>query len=251
MVRSLGLVMLIVVPIWFLAQPPDSDEQAIRVVDPSDRHRAAAGRPRPACRCRARCRRAGGRPARRSTRRTCGSAWSRRRASTPSTRPPTRPEFLAEVTGRRRPRSARCRSGGQTWRLFDDGDEHTTLVRERRRPHGRGRRACARRPRSRELAGARRRDALGLALAPGPRRAGPARRRATAGRPPRAPRRAPTAPATPPAWRRPASSRRTTSTSSSRAASYDGAAGRLGHAPDPTCGWRAARRPPPGSAAAR
>jgi len=35
MVRSLGLVMIIVVMIWFFAQPPSSDEQEIRVVDPS------------------------------------------------------------------------------------------------------------------------------------------------------------------------------------------------------------------------
>ena len=33
MVRSLGLVLLIVVPVWFFAQPPDSDEQRVRVVD--------------------------------------------------------------------------------------------------------------------------------------------------------------------------------------------------------------------------
>ena len=35
MVRSLGLVMIIVVVVWFFAQPPSSDEQGIRVVDPS------------------------------------------------------------------------------------------------------------------------------------------------------------------------------------------------------------------------
>ena len=34
MIRSLGLVMLIVVPVWFFAQPPDSDEAEIRVIDP-------------------------------------------------------------------------------------------------------------------------------------------------------------------------------------------------------------------------
>jgi hypothetical protein len=33
MVRSLGLCMLVVVPIWYLAQPPDSAEQRVRVVD--------------------------------------------------------------------------------------------------------------------------------------------------------------------------------------------------------------------------
>ena len=35
MVRSLGLVMLVVVPIWFFAQAPDSDEVPLREVDPS------------------------------------------------------------------------------------------------------------------------------------------------------------------------------------------------------------------------
>ena len=35
MIRSLGIVMLIVVALWFLAQPPDSDEATIRVVDPT------------------------------------------------------------------------------------------------------------------------------------------------------------------------------------------------------------------------
>ncbi len=52
MIRSMGLVMLIVVPLWFLAQPPKSDEQAIRVVDPTADVRAfraaAPGLPLPA-----------------------------------------------------------------------------------------------------------------------------------------------------------------------------------------------------------
>ncbi len=33
MVRSLGLVMLIVVPVWFLAQPPSSDTATVRAQD--------------------------------------------------------------------------------------------------------------------------------------------------------------------------------------------------------------------------
>lgn len=33
MVRSLGLVLLVVVPMWFLAQPSPEDEQELRVVD--------------------------------------------------------------------------------------------------------------------------------------------------------------------------------------------------------------------------
>ena len=35
MLRSLGVVMVLVVLMWFLAQPPDSDEQELRTVDPS------------------------------------------------------------------------------------------------------------------------------------------------------------------------------------------------------------------------
>ena len=34
MVRSLGLVILVIVPVWFLAQAPESDEAEIRLVDP-------------------------------------------------------------------------------------------------------------------------------------------------------------------------------------------------------------------------
>ena len=35
MVRSLGLVILVVIPIWFFAQAPESDEAALREVDPA------------------------------------------------------------------------------------------------------------------------------------------------------------------------------------------------------------------------
>ena len=35
MLRSLGVVMVLVVLMWFLAQPPDDDEQELRTVDPS------------------------------------------------------------------------------------------------------------------------------------------------------------------------------------------------------------------------
>lgn len=35
MVRSLGLVVVIIVPVWFFAQPPDSDQVPLRVVDPA------------------------------------------------------------------------------------------------------------------------------------------------------------------------------------------------------------------------
>ena len=35
MIRSLAVVMVLVLMMWWLAQPPDSDEQALRTVDPS------------------------------------------------------------------------------------------------------------------------------------------------------------------------------------------------------------------------
>ena len=35
MLRSLGVVMVLVLMMWWLAQPPDSDEQELRTVDPS------------------------------------------------------------------------------------------------------------------------------------------------------------------------------------------------------------------------
>ena len=35
MVRSLGLVVLVILPVWFFAKAPASDEATIRVVDPT------------------------------------------------------------------------------------------------------------------------------------------------------------------------------------------------------------------------
>lgn len=128
MVRSLGLVMLIVVPIWFFAQPPDSDAVPLRVVDPApDVARlleAAPGVPVP---------------------RALPEGWR----STSSTLEPqglrigwvtpsgeyaeyaasSRPEFLDEITGGGAQVAERP-LGGQTWRQYVDGDDHTTLVRE-------------------------------------------------------------------------------------------------------------------------
>ena len=40
MIRSLGIVLLIVVALWFFAQPPDTDEAEVRVVDPSSQVQA-------------------------------------------------------------------------------------------------------------------------------------------------------------------------------------------------------------------
>ena len=127
MVRSLGLVMLIVVPVWFLAQPPDTDEQAIRVVDPSADiamlRTAAPGVPVPGALPpgwqpdQLHARPAG--PAHRA--RHAAGEYAEYAAS-------ARPEFLTEITGGGE-EVGTLPVAGQTWRQFDDGDEHTTLVR--------------------------------------------------------------------------------------------------------------------------
>lgn len=127
MVRSLGLVLLIVVPIWFLAQPPDSDEAPLRVVDPSSDVAllldAAPGVPVPR-----------GLPdGWRATSSTLEPQDLRIGWVTPSGEyaeyaASARPEFLTEITGGGT-EVGTLPVAGQTWRQFDDGDEHTTLVR--------------------------------------------------------------------------------------------------------------------------
>jgi len=128
MVRSLGLVMLIVVPIWFFAQPPDSDEQSLRVVDPSQDigllQRASPGVPVP-----------GALPEGwRTTSSTLDPQDLRIGYVTPSGEyaeyaASARPEFLTEITGGGE-EVGTLPVGGQSWRQYDDGDEHTTLVRD-------------------------------------------------------------------------------------------------------------------------
>ena len=127
MVRSLGLVMLIVIPIWFLAQPPDTDEQAIRVVDPTADIAmllsAAPGVPVPSALP----------PGWQPTSSTLDPQDLRIGLVTPSGEyaeyaASARPEFLTEITGGGE-EVGTLPVAGQTWRQFDDGDEHTTLVR--------------------------------------------------------------------------------------------------------------------------
>ena len=127
MVRSLGLVMLIVVPIWYLAQPPDSDEQAIRVVDPSKDIATllqdAPGVPVP------RDLPEGWRP----TSSTLQPQDLRIGMVTPAGEyaeyaSSARPEFVTEITASA-PEVGTVPVGGQTWRLHDDGEGVTTLVR--------------------------------------------------------------------------------------------------------------------------
>ena len=127
MVRSLGLVMLIVIPIWFLAQPPDSDEQAIRVVDPGPDvvalQRAVPGVPVPQ----------GLPPQWRPTSSTLEPSGLRVGYVTPNDQyaeyaTSDRPEFDTEITASA-PAVGTGPVGGQTWRLHDDGEGTTTLVR--------------------------------------------------------------------------------------------------------------------------
>ena len=128
MVRSLGLVMLIVVPVWYLAQPPDSDEQAVRVVDTAPDIAvlldAAPGVPVPRDLP----------PGFRPTSSTLEPQDYRIGMVTPSDEyaeyaASTRPEFVTEITGGA-PEVGNVPAGGQTWRLHDDGEDRTTLVRE-------------------------------------------------------------------------------------------------------------------------
>lgn len=130
MIRSLGLVMLIVVPVWFLAQPPKSDEQSLRVVDPSFDVRsftsAAPGVPVP-----------GALPAGwRATNSTLEPGALRIGWVTPtgqyaeydaSTRPAA--EFLPGTTGNGS-RVGTFEVGRVSWQQFSDADGHTSLVRE-------------------------------------------------------------------------------------------------------------------------
>ena len=127
MVRSLGLVLVGVVVVWYLAQPPDSDEQAVRVVDPAPDIamllEAAPEVPVP------RDLPLGWRP----TSSTLEPQDYRMGLVTPSDEyaeyaASSRPEFVAEITGSA-PEVGTLPAGGRTWRLHDDGEDRTTLVR--------------------------------------------------------------------------------------------------------------------------
>lgn len=129
MVRSLGLVMILVVVLWFLARPPSSDTKPLRVVDPTsdiaELRQAAPGIPAP-----------GGLPAQwRATSSTPTDGALRIGYVTPteqyaeySASTTASEQFLADATGRGREVGTYV-VGGVTWRQFQDADEHTTLVR--------------------------------------------------------------------------------------------------------------------------
>lgn len=130
MVRSLGLVLLIIVPVWWLAQPPDRDEQPIRVVDPRADVRsfaqAAPGVPVP-----------GALPEQwRATSTTLEPGSLRIGWVTPDDEyaefaAGTAPAetFLPGVTGEGR-EVGTVDVGGVRWRQYVDADDHTSLVRE-------------------------------------------------------------------------------------------------------------------------
>lgn len=130
MIRSMGIIMLIVIPIWFFAQPPSSDAKRIRVIDPSadisSFVQAAPGAPVP-----------GGLPADwRATSSTLDPGSLRIGWVTPmgeyaeyaaSTTPAA--AFLPTITGSGQ-QVGSFRVGAVTWQQYDDGDGHTSLVRE-------------------------------------------------------------------------------------------------------------------------
>ncbi len=127
MIRSLGLILIFVVTLWWLAQPPDSDEAAIRVVDPSRDVAAlqqrAPGVPVPR----------GLPPQWRPTSSTLEPSGLRIGYVTPLDQyaeyaVSDRPEFLGDITGQGREVGAQ-QIGGETWRQYVDGEDHTTLVR--------------------------------------------------------------------------------------------------------------------------
>jgi hypothetical protein len=132
MFRSLGVVLLFVVLLWFLAQPPDSDEQEIRVIDPAGDVAAFAAdvptAPVPT-----------GLPEQwRATSATVLREPSGLRVGyvTPSgsyaeyaasTAP--REDYLPEITGDEAVRLEPVQVAGSTWEQYRDGDGSLSLVR--------------------------------------------------------------------------------------------------------------------------
>lgn len=130
MVRSIGLVLLIVIPVWFLAQPNEEDSATIRVVDASgdiaSLRAATPGAPAP-----------GALPQGwRSTSSTLDPTGLRIGYVTPSNqyaeyvaRTAASPETLPDLTGRGT-QVGTFVVEGVAWRQYDDGADRTTLVRE-------------------------------------------------------------------------------------------------------------------------
>ena len=129
MIRSMGLILLIVIPVWFLAQPPDSDEAEIRVVDPSadvaSYQREVPGVPVPGALP----------PQWRPTSSNPEPGALRIGYVTPSTQyaeyasSTAGPTFLSDITGQGSPVGT-VDVGGAVWQDYRDADDHQTLVRE-------------------------------------------------------------------------------------------------------------------------
>ena len=131
MIRSMGIIMIIVIPIWFLAQPPSSDSKALRVVDPGPDitafSQAAPGAPVPV-----------GLPSTwRATSSTLDPGALRIGWVTPSgeyaeydasTSPAA--AFLPDATGSAS-QVGTFTVGPVTWQQYSDRDGHTSLVLER------------------------------------------------------------------------------------------------------------------------
>lgn len=126
MVRSLGLVLLLVVALWFLARPPGSDAQPVRTVDPTSDlaglQQAAPGVPVPHLPT--------GWRATSSTLDPDGLriGWLTPAGQYAEYAASRAPGFLADITGHGR-QVGTYAAGGSTWMQYADAEEHTTLVR--------------------------------------------------------------------------------------------------------------------------
>ena len=132
MLRSLGVVMVLVLGLWFFAQPPDSDEAAIRVVDPTPELNAwtdaVPGAPtlaplpegwRPTSA------RLGSRPSSINVGHvTPAGEYAEFAATTDASG-----EALTELTGEEATRAGTVQVGGETWERYDEPDGSTSLVR--------------------------------------------------------------------------------------------------------------------------
>ena len=130
MLRSLGVVIVLVVAMWFLAQPPESDEAELRTVDPAPDVAAftadVPSAPVPT-----------GLPAQwRSTSSTLGPDSLRIGWVTPdgeyaeyaaSTQPAG--EFLPTITGEDAERAEPVRVAGEEWDRYVEADGSVSLVR--------------------------------------------------------------------------------------------------------------------------
>ena len=132
MLRSLAVVMVLVLGLWFFAQPPDSDEAAIRVVDPAAElsawTQAVPGAPtlaplpegwRPTSA------RLGNRPSSINVGHvTPAGEYAEFAATTDASG-----EALTELTGEEATRAGTVQVEGVPWERYDEADGSTSLVR--------------------------------------------------------------------------------------------------------------------------